>query len=210
MTGIRYNRGPLLGYHFKQPPMKAFTDFFPLIVFFAVYQYTKDIFTATAVLIGATIVQVSYLWIRFRKVEKMHWITLGMVIVFGGLTVALRDDAFIKWKPTVINWLFALVFIGSEFIGKKNIIQRMLESNLTLPLDVWKKLNLAWAAFFIFAGASNIYVAYNFSEEMWVDFKVFGLLALTFLFVILQGLFLSKYLKEEPDDPSSTQQEQQK
>lgn len=210
MVCIRYNSSQSTGYHFESTPMKAFTDFFLLIVFFGVYQYTKDIYTATTVLIGATLIQIGYLWIRFRKVEKMHWITLVMVVVFGGLTIALKDDAFIKWKPTAINWLFALVFLGSEFIGKKNIIRRMLESNLSLPDSIWTKLNIAWAGYFTVAGALNIYVAYSYSQETWVNFKVFGLLGLTFLFVIIQGLFLSKYIKDEPTETEISQQDQQK
>ncbi|PIE44366.1 MAG: septation protein A [Gammaproteobacteria bacterium] len=177
--------------------MKAFTDFFPLILFFAAYQYTQDLIVATAVLIAGTVIQVTYLWIKNRRVEKMHLVTLVMVILFGGLTVALKDPTFIVWKPTVINWLFACVFLGSEFIGNKNIIQRMLESNLSLPPLVWRNLNMAWATFFFVAGALNIYVAFSFSQEFWVNFKVFGLLGLTLVFVIIQGLLLSRYISDE-------------
>ncbi|PID41565.1 MAG: septation protein A [Proteobacteria bacterium] len=189
--------------------MKAFTDFFPLILFFAAYQYTKDIITATATLIVGTAIQVTFLWLKYRRVEKMHLITLVMVVIFGGLTVAFRDPTFIIWKPTAINWLFALVFFGSEFIGDKNIIRRMLESNLDLPELVWRNLNMAWAIFFFVAGALNIYVAFNFSQEFWVNFKVFGLLGLTFTFVIIQGLFLSKYLSNEPDEENRAKKEQE-
>lgn len=180
--------------------MKAFTDFFPLIVFFVAYQYSKDIILATGTLIIATVIQVSYLWLRFRRVEKMHLVTLVLVVVFGGLTVFFKDPNFIKWKPTVINWLFATVFIGSQFIGKKNIIQRMLQDNIDLPEPVWTKLNLAWAVFFVFSGVINIYVAFNYDEETWINFKVFGLLGITLIFVLLQGVYLSKYLKENTED----------
>ncbi|MCP5208943.1 MAG: septation protein A [Hahellaceae bacterium] len=176
--------------------MKAFTDFFPLIVFFAAYQYSKDIILATGTLIVATTLQVAFLWVKYRRVEKMHLITLALVVVFGGLTVLLKDDMFIKWKPTVINWLFAVVFLGSQFFGQKNVLQRMLDTNMDLPLHIWRNLNFAWVGFFVFSGALNLYVAFTFDQETWVNFKVFGLLGLTFAFVIIQGLLLSKYISE--------------
>lgn len=182
--------------------MKFLTDFFPLVVFFTVYQISKDLITATGALIAATLVQVAYIWIRHRKVEKMHLITLAFVVILGGATVLLQDATFIKWKPTVVNWILALVFIGSEFIGDKNIIRRMLEANIELPQNIWRNLNIAWAGFFILSGILNLYVAFNYDQETWVNFKVFGLLGLTIIFVIIQGFYMSRYLSEESPDES--------
>lgn len=177
--------------------MKFLTDFFPLIIFFTAYQTSKDLIVATGALIAATLAQVAFMWLRHRKVEKMHLITLVFVVILGGATVAFQDDTFIMWKPTVVNWILAVVFIGSEFIGGKNIIQRMLENNIDLPGPVWRNLNFGWAGFFILSGVLNLYVAFNFSQEFWVNFKVFGLLGLTIVFVVIQGVYMSRYLKDE-------------
>ena len=179
--------------------MKQFLDFFPLLVFFGFYQYSHDIVTATAALIVATLLQVGYLWWRHRRVEKMHLITLAVVLIFGGLTVALHDDTFIKWKPTIINWLFAAALLGSQWIARTNIIRRMLEKEISLPEPVWGHLNLAWSVFFIVSGALNLYVAFTFSQQTWVNFKVFGLFGLTILFAICQVAWLSRYFKNETD-----------
>lgn len=174
--------------------MKFLFDFFPVLVFFIVYKVTDNIYHATAVLIGATILQVGYTWLKERRVQRSHLITLLFVVVLGGLTLAFHDDTFIMWKPTVVNWIFAVVLLGSEFVGDKNILQRMLEANLELPSNAWRNLNLAWVCFFTISGILNLYVAYNFSQEFWVNFKLFGLLGLTIIFVVIQVLFLSRYL----------------
>ncbi|MCP5160471.1 MAG: septation protein A [Hahellaceae bacterium] len=187
--------------------MKFLTDFFPLVVFFITYQITKDIYSSTGVLIAATLLQVGFLWIKNRRVEKMHLITLIFVVILGGATIFLQDDNFIKWKPTVVNWLLGAAFLGSQFFGEKNFIQRMLEANIELPAPVWRTLNLAWVSFFIVAGASNIYVAYHFEQATWVNFKVFGLLGLTVIFVLAQGVYLSRYLTDtEKSESSSSEQ----
>ena len=175
--------------------MKMFFDFLPVLLFFIVYKM-YDIYTATAVLIAASAIQTVGHRLIKGSFEKTHVITLALVALFGGLTLALQDETFIKWKPTAINWLFAIVFIGSQFVGKKTIIERMMGSNLTLPSVIWVKLNLAWALFFVFLGAINIYVAFSFDTDTWVNFKLFGLMGLTFLFIIAQSLFLVPYLKE--------------
>ncbi|NWF38297.1 septation protein A [Mariprofundus sp. NF] len=175
--------------------MKMFFDFLPVLLFFIVYKM-YDIYTATAVLIAASAIQTVGHRLIKGSFEKTHVITLALVALFGGLTLALQDETFIKWKPTAINWLFAIVFIGSQFVGKKTIIERMMGSNITLPSVIWVKLNLAWALFFVFLGAINIYVAFSFDTDTWVNFKLFGLMGLTFLFIIAQSLFLVPYLKE--------------
>ncbi|NWF35196.1 septation protein A [Mariprofundus sp. KV] len=179
--------------------MKMFFDFLPVLLFFIVYKM-YDIYTATAVLIAASAIQTVGHRLIKGSFEKTHVITLALVALFGGLTLALQDENFIKWKPTAINWLFAIVFIGSQFIGEKTIIERMMGGNLTLPQLVWTKLNLAWAGFFVFLGAVNIYVAYAFDTDTWVNFKLFGLMGLTLLFIIAQSLYLVPHLKESTAD----------
>lgn len=176
--------------------MKFLTDFFPILLFFIAYQ-AYDIYVATAVAIGASAVQVAYFQIRHKKVEKMQWVTLGLLIFFGGLTLLLRDPDFIKWKPTVVNWLFAIAFLGSEFIGKKSLLQRMMDQAVALPGVIWTRLNYIWVSFFIAIGLLNLYVAFNFSEETWVNFKLFGMLGVTFVFIIAQGFYIARHVKDE-------------
>ena len=174
-------------------------DFLPVLLFFVVYKMV-DIYAATAVLIIACTIQtVGHRLIKGRF-EKTHVITLVLVALFGGLTLILQDEVFIKWKPTAINWLFAIVFIGSQFIGEKPIVERMMGSNISLPSEVWAKLNMAWAIFFIVLGALNIYVAFEFDTDTWVNFKMFGLMGLTFAFIIAQSFYLMPYLKEVKEE----------
>ncbi|OMH31850.1 septation protein A [Motiliproteus sp. MSK22-1] len=182
--------------------MKLLFDFLPIAIFFAVYQYTEDIIIATAVLIPATIIQIGYTWIRTHKVEKMQLVTLGLVIVLGGATLLFQDKTFIQWKPTVVNWLFGIAFLGSQFIGAKPLVQRMMEGNIELPEPVWYKLSWAWVLFFMLMGALNLVVAYTMSEEAWVNFKLFGMLGLTLVFIVLQGIYLTKHLKEPSGENS--------
>ncbi|MES9899948.1 MAG: septation protein A [Sedimenticola sp.] len=176
--------------------MKFLTDLFPVILFFVAYKF-YDIYTATAVAIAAAFVQVGFNWFRHRKVEKMHLVTLGLLAFFGGLTLFLRDPLFIMWKPTVINWLFGVTFIGSQFIGKRLLVERMMGHAVKLPDTVWKQLNIAWGLFFLAMGGLNLYVAFNFTEETWVNFKLFGMMGLTFLFVILQSLYIARFMTEQ-------------
>ena len=177
--------------------MKFLFDLFPVILFFITFKVTGDIFKATIVVIVATAVQVAWVWIRHRKVEKMLLASLILVVILGGATVLFRNETFIKWKPTTLYWLFAGVLLVAEFLFHKNLIRTMLEQQVQLPNVVWRKLNLSWIIFFIFMGIANIYVAYNFSTEIWVDFKLFGGIGLMLLFVILQGLMLAKYIENK-------------
>ncbi len=183
--------------------MKLLFDFLPIAIFFGVYKYTGDMIIATAVLIPATILQMLYTWMHTHKIEKMQLVTLALVIVLGGATVLLQDKTFIQWKPTVVNWLFAVAFLGSQFIGAKTLVQRMMESAVALPAVIWIRLNLAWVVFFIVMGALNLYVAKTMSEETWVNFKLFGMLGLTLVFIILQGIYLSKHISDKSSDKSS-------
>ena len=182
--------------------MKLLLDFFPIILFFIAAK-VYDIYVATVVAIIASVLQVAYLWFRHGRVEKMHLITLAAIVLLGGTTLLLQDDMFIKCKPSVVNWIFAVVFVGSQFIGKKPIIQRMMGNNFTLPTSMWIKLNLMWTGFFIFLGLANLYVAYNFDTDTWVNFKLFGMLGLTLLFIILQTVYISRHAvpveNAEPD-----------
>lgn len=187
--------------------MKLLFDFLPIAIFFGVYKYTGDIIIATAVLIPATIVQMLVTWVRTHKIEKMQLVTLGLVVVLGGATVLLQDKTFIQWKPTVVNWLFAVAFLGSQFIGAKTLVQRMMESAVELPAPIWVRLNLAWVVFFIVMGGLNLFVAFTMSEETWVNFKLFGMLGLTLVFIILQGVYLSKHMTETtPEESGELQQ----
>ena len=173
--------------------MKFLFDLFPILLFFVAYKM-YDIYVATAVAIGAACVQTGLFWLKHRKFEKMHLITLAILIVFGGLTLLLRDPVFIKWKPTVVNWMFGAAFLGSQFIGKRTLVERMMGHAISVPTPVWSRLNWAWILFFISMGLLNIYVAYSFSEATWVNFKLFGMMGLTLVFVFGQAFYLSRYM----------------
>ncbi|HET7671031.1 MAG TPA: septation protein A [Burkholderiales bacterium] len=176
--------------------MKFLFDLFPVALFFVAIQIW-DIFVATAVAIGATIVQVGYLLVRGRKVEPMLWASLVIIVVFGGLTLYLRDRTFILWKPTVLYWLFGAVLAGAALLGR-NLIRALLSDQMRLPDPVWNRLNWSWVGFFAVMGVLNLYVAFNYSEKTWASFKLFGGMGLMFLFIVAQSLVLAKYMHEEP------------
>ena len=182
--------------------MQLLFDFFPVLAFFVAYK-VADIYVATTVLIVAVLVQTSVQWVRHRKVSSMALVSAVLVLVFGGLTLAIHDKAFIQWKVTVVNWLFAAAFLASGFIGEKPLIERIMGENVTLERSVWTRLNWAWSAFFLLLGGLNLYVARNFTESVWVNFKLFGVLGLTLVFALLQGLWLANKM---PQDPSSAAQ----
>lgn len=177
--------------------MKLLLDFLPVIIFFAVYKFSGDIILATAVLIPATLLQMAYTWFKTHRIEKMQLVTLGLVIVLGGATILLDNKAFIQWKPTVVNWLFALAFLGSHFIGRKTIVQRMMDSSIELPDRIWRQLNIGWTIFFVLMGVLNLAVVYTLSEEAWVNFKLFGMLGCTLVFVIAQGIYISRHMPQQ-------------
>jgi len=172
--------------------MKILNDFLPIILFFIAFKL-YGIYTATMVAIAAAVFFAAIFWLKYRRLEKMHIINLAVITLFGGATLLLQDETFIKWKPTVINGLLAVVFLGSQFIGKKTVVERMMGGNIDLPMDIWARLNLSWVLFFILSAVTNIYVAYNFDTDTWVDFKLFGMLGMTLLFLIAQGVFISRY-----------------
>ena len=184
--------------------MKQFIDFIPLILFFITYKMEPrtlelaghslsvgGVYSATAVLIGASLVVYGLIFATQRKLEKGQWITLLACLVFGGMTLTFHS----KWKAPAVNWLFALGFAASQFIGDKPLIQRIMGHAVALPQPLWTRLNLAWVAFFIFCGLANLYVAFTF-HEYWVDFKVFGSLGLTLLFMLGQGVFLARHMQD--------------
>ena len=177
--------------------MKQLLDIWPVILFFLVYQW-YGIYAATAAIMVAVVLQSAFLWWKNRRLSLMQMVTLLLIVLFGGATLVLHNPLFIQWKPTLLQWVFALVFAGSHFVGDKLAIQRLLDSQLALPPMVWKRVNLAWIVFFIVSGAANLLVAYSFDEETWVRFKLFGLLGMTFIFIVIQGIWLSRYLSEDP------------
>jgi intracellular septation protein len=176
--------------------MKLLFDLFPVILFFLAFQWW-GIFVATAVAIAASCAQIGWLALRGRKIDRMLWASLAIIVVFGGLTLVLRDKTFIQWKPTVLYWLFGAVLAGGA-LGGRNLIRSMLSEQVQLPEPVWTRLNWSWVAFFAFMGAANLYVAYNFSESAWVNFKLFGGMGLMLAFVVAQAALLARYVEDKP------------
>jgi intracellular septation protein len=224
--------------------MKFLTDFFPIILFFVAYKL-YGIYVATGVAIGASLLQVAWFRWRHGRTERMHLVTLGLLIVFGGLTLALRDPIFVMWKPTIVNWLFALVFLGSQFVGKRPLVERMMGQAIEVPAAVWRRLNWSWIGFFVVLGLINLYVVYigsgfyeakqallaatgsaeidlahcaelftgaslalcdtaQASEEVWVNFKLFGMMGLTIVFVIAQAFYLARHIQDDEQPQESS------
>lgn len=176
--------------------MKFLFDLFPVILFFVAFQFW-GIFVATAAAIAASVAQIGWLALRGRRIDKMLWVSLAIIVVFGGLTLLLRDKTFIQWKPTVLYWLFGAVLAGASLTGR-NLIRTMMSEQLQLPARVWERLTWSWVGFFVLMGFANLYVAYNFSESAWVNFKLFGGVGLMLAFVLAQAAFLSKYVEDKP------------
>ncbi|MCG6896755.1 MAG: septation protein IspZ [Thiocapsa sp.] len=218
--------------------MKLLVDFVPILVFFAAYKI-KGIYVATGVAIAASTVLLGWSWLRRRRVETLHLATLGLLILFGGLTIGLRDPIFVMWKPTIVNWLFAAAFLASQTIGQRSLIERMMGGAIELPRAVWMRLNLMWVGFFLVTGLANLFVVYigsgffaaqqtliqvsglhdvdlatcverfsgdllalctqaQASEEIWVNFKLFGMMGMTLVFVIAQAIYLSRHMRDQP------------
>ena len=190
--------------------MKQLAEFLPIALFFIAYQlkgttvelagweYTFDgIFSATAILMAATVAQVAITFAFTRKLEKrLLWLLLA-VLVFGGATLVFRNQLFIQWKPTIFNWALALAFGASQYIGDKNLMERTLGSQIHLPKPAWSKLNLLWVSNFVIVGALNLVVAYGFSEDTWVSYKLYSAIGFTLVLTILTALLISPHLKEE-------------
>ena len=178
--------------------MKFLFDFFPVILFFIAFKIA-DIYVATGVAIAATFVQVGWLKLRGRRVEPMLWASLAIIAVFGGATLVLQDETFIKWKPTVLYWLFGAVLAGA-LVFRRNLIRVMLSEQVQLPDPVWSRLNWSWIGFFAFMGALNLYVAYNYSTDTWVNFKLFGGMGLMLAFVIAQSVYLARHMEQKESE----------
>ncbi len=216
--------------------MKLLTDFFPIILFFVAYKL-YGIYWATGVAIGASAAQVAWSWLRHRRLERMHLVTLGLLVFFGGLTLALHDPIFVMWKPSIVDWLFAAAMLGSRYIGDRTLVERMMSHAVEVPVAIWRRLNMAWVVFFVFSGLLNLFVVYvasgfyqakqaligatgqpeidlahcadaftgeilalcdtaQASEEVWVNFKLFGMMGLTILFVVAQAFYLARHIKD--------------
>jgi len=176
--------------------MKFLFDLLPVVLFFAAFKLW-DIYVATAVAIAATFVQVGWLKLRGRRVEPMLWASLGIIAVFGGATLLLQDETFIKWKPTVLYWMLGVVLGGAALVFRRNLIRTMLSEQVRLPDPVWNRLNWSWVGFFVFMGGLNLYVAYNYSTQLWVNFKLFGGMGLMLVFVVVQALFLARHVEDK-------------
>ena len=174
--------------------MKFLFDLFPVILFFAAFK-VYGIYVATGVAIAATFIQIAWVWFRHRKVENMLWVSLAVIVIFGGATLFFQNETFIKWKPTVLYWLFGAV-LGVAAIGfRKNLIRAMMEKQVALPDAVWGKLLASWIVFFIVMGLLNLYVAYSFSTDAWVNFKLFGGMGLMLVFIMLQAAMLARHVQ---------------
>lgn len=176
--------------------MKLFLDFFPIVLFFATFK-AFGIFAATAVAIAATVAQIA--WLRHKNgfVEPMQWVSLGVIVVFGGATLLTQDETFIKWKPTVLYWLMGGALWVGYIVFKRNFLRQLMGAQLELPDSVWKVLLHSWASFFAVMGVLNIWVANHFDTDTWVSFKLFGGLGLMLVFVVLQGVYLSRYITDD-------------
>jgi intracellular septation protein len=175
--------------------MKFLFDLFPVFLFFVAFKLA-DIYVATAVAMLTTTAQVAWLKLRRQRVPGMLWASFAIIAVFGGATLLLQDETFIKWKPTVLYWLFAGVLTGSALLGR-NLIRSVLSQEMALPDAVWRRLNWAWVVFFALMGVANLYVAFNYPTDFWVNFKLFGGMGLMLLFVVAQALFLARYAEEK-------------
>ena len=194
--------------------MKFLFDFFPVIAFFIAFYVPEDrqqgIYFATYTIIIATVVQLCAYWLLYKKFEKMHIITFVVVLIFGGLTIYLQNEVFIKWKPTIVNWCFAAALIASHFIGDKTLFQRMInlaDEKLKLPDKVWRNVNMSWGIFFIFLGFVNLYVAFSFTTEFWVNFKAWGMTLLNLAFLVAIFIYMYQYLKDTEEGEVSSQKE---
>lgn len=176
--------------------MKFLFEFFPIILFFAAFKF-KGIFFATAVAIAASVLQIAWSYMKNRKVEKPMLVSLAVIVVFGGATLLLHNETFIKWKPTILYGIFSGALVVSRIFFGKNLIKAMLDGKLEVPEKVWEWINYSWAAFFAVVGVLNLYVAFSYSTEVWVNFKLFGIMGLMFAFVLVQGIFLSRYIEDE-------------
>jgi len=184
--------------------MKLLLDFFPVLLFFLTFKIW-GIFAATAVAIVATLLQIGWLWRKNGHVEPMQWVSLGVIVVFGGATLLTQDETFIKWKPTVLYWLMGGALWVGHWVFRRNLLRALMGHQMKLPDPVWSVLLHSWAAFFAVMGVLNLWVAEHFDTDTWVSFKLFGGLGLMVVFVVAQALYLSRYLQEDTHDTTPEQ-----
>ncbi len=176
--------------------MNALLEFLPIVVFFAVYKYVgglEAVYPATLAAIVAALLTTGGAWLRHRRIERRQFVMLGALVVLGGLTLALRDERYIKLKPTIVSWITGAIFLASQFVGDKPLIQRAFAGGVSAPSFAWRRLNTAWACFLALVGALNLYIAGHYPTDFWVDFKVFGVIGLTLVFSVLQAFYLMRY-----------------
>lgn len=176
--------------------MKFLFDYFPIICFFIAYKFS-NIYTATAVTIAASLLQLGIYWLVHRRFETLHTLTFVFIVLLGGSTLLFHKDIFIKWKPSVIYWIFAFALLFTQFFSRKTLLERMLSDKIALKTKIWKHLNLSWAIFFIFLGFLNLYVVYHFDTNAWVNFKLFGTLGITVVFMLLQALYMARHMRQQ-------------
>ena len=178
--------------------MKLLADWIPIIVFFISFKLI-DIYVATGLAILTTVIMMALMRVFGKQIEKIQWISLALIVVFGGATIVLQDEQFIKLKPSLLYVIFCFGLLIPQFFGKI-LIKSLMEKHLTLPMPVWIKLNTLWACFFGFLSILNFWVASNFSTDFWVNFKLFGMLGLTITFTLIQAIWLSKYKALEDNE----------
>ena len=183
--------------------MKLFLDFFPIVLFFAAFKIA-GIFMATAVAIGATLLQIGWLYRKNGHVEPMQWVSLVVIVVFGGATLLTQDETFIKWKPTILYWLMGGALVVGHVFFRRNFLRQLMGTQLSLPDPVWRTLMFSWAGFFSIMGVINLYIAYNYDTDTWVSYKLFGGMGLMLVFVVAQALYLSRHVQELPLDEQET------
>ena len=198
--------------------MKLLFEMFPIILFFTMYKFgdkivakigveisqDENIYIATAVAIAASIVQIIYAYIKNKKVEPPMIIGLAVIVIFGGATLIVHDEMFIKWKPTVLYWIFSFIMIIGRLIFKKNFIYELLHKQMEAPSNIWGKMNIMWIIFFAAIGGLNLYIVYNYSTDVWVNFKLFGILGCMILFLVIQALMIAPYLKTDSSENQRT------
>lgn len=204
--------------------MKILFDLFPVILFFGVFKYAGShpdsaqalataiayqadpkhlpVLLATATAIFATMAQIVWVKLKHGRVDTMLWVSFAIIAVFGGATLLLHNEEFIKMKPTALYWMFALILLLARLLFKRNLIRNMLQEKISLPDKVWDNINLAWSGFFAVLGVVNLYVAYNFTTEAWVNFKLFGATGMMFVFILLHAVVLAKYMEPEEKEKS--------
>ncbi|MHB9155676.1 MAG: septation protein A [Endomicrobiales bacterium] len=183
--------------------MKLLLDFLPIGLFFVAFKL-KGIYVATGVAIAAAVCQIGYMYASKRRVEPMMWISLCVLLVFGGFTLLFHNEMFIKWKPTILYWILASVFGVSQMALRKNLVRAMMGKHVAAPDPLWNKMNLVWILFFVSLGVLNLFVAYRYPTDIWVNFKLFGLLGCMAVFLIGQSLFLAPYMKSSPGTTGDT------